>query len=233
MLQISARHWPGGRQVGGRNHFENYPRTFSRSFDLLGRNWLYRQEIQFSMDHRSSGWDQQLFGRDPYYSITIALLYEGETIIGLTYYPAMDQMCSAAKGRGAFLNRASISNSEIDSCEYAVVSFIKGHLTAENAHQQSMAAEIETRLRELFRRTLSTWAPALDRTLVESGGIDTLVSFESEVEDQYVGTFIALEAGCRVAGFDGFPYDHSVCRIVATSPLAACCRTSLRLFWTG
>ena len=61
------------------------------------------------------------------------------------------------------------------------------------------------------------WAPALDWCLLAAGGIDALISFDSEIEDQLAGTIIAKEAGCGVFDFDGNPYHFGMRRIVAVN----------------
>jgi myo-inositol-1(or 4)-monophosphatase len=63
------------------------------------------------------------------------------------------------------------------------------------------------------------WAPALDWCLAASGRIDGIVSFESELEDQYAGTLIALESGMNVVDFNGKPYKSGMKRIAASGPM--------------
>ena len=59
------------------------------------------------------------------------------------------------------------------------------------------------------------WAPALDWCLAASGKIDAVVSYESELEDQYAGTLIALESGITVTDFTGKPYTTDMKKIAA------------------
>ena len=80
-----------------------------------------------------------------------------------------------------------------------------------------LSEELEREIENSARRKLSMWAPALDWCLAASGKIDGLVSFESEPEDQYAGTLIALEAGLNVSDFKGNPYKTGMKRIAASA----------------
>ncbi len=153
-----------------------------------------------------------------YYGVSIALKWQDEIIIGVVNNPVNEQMYCAIKGTGATLNGERISPSEIRELNKAVLAFIKGHRTLDGGSLEHTSEVLETRLSSHFRRTLKMWAPALDWCLLASGGIDVLVSFESELEDQYAGTLIAKEAGVEVVSFDGKSYDLDVTRIVATNP---------------
>ena len=115
------------------------------------------------------------------------------------------------------MNCVELSPSKIDVTERAVLSFIRGHLTYDGYVLEKTSATLETFLPKHFRRTLKMWAPALDWCLLAAGGIDVLVSFESELEDQYAGTLIAQEAGVDVFSFSGNPYNDEVTRIIATN----------------
>jgi myo-inositol-1(or 4)-monophosphatase len=97
-----------------------------------------------------------------------------------------------------------------------VLSFIKGHYTYEDDALRIRSEELEREIENSVRRKLSMWAPALDWCLAASGKIDGIVSFESEPEDQYAGTLIALEAGLNVSDFKGAPYRTGMKKIAAS-----------------
>lgn len=153
----------------------------------------------------------------PYFSVSIAMLYKGETAVGLVYNPVSKQMFTATKGGGSNLNNEPISPSSVNDLSKSTYSFIRGHVTYDNGILDKTSREIESVLTPFFRRTLTMWSPALDWSLVAAGGLEALVSFDSELEDQYAGTLIAQEAGVCVTSFDGKPYSHKVRRIIATN----------------
>lgn len=152
-----------------------------------------------------------------YFGVSIALKYCGDIIAGVVYNPITDQMFQASKGNGATVNGTKISPSANEDINKSVVSFIKGHGTFDGGRLEESSKELEEFLEPKFRRMLKMWAPALDWCLLASGGIDAVISYESELEDQYAGTLIAQEAGASVVGFNGEKYDTSVLKILATN----------------
>jgi myo-inositol-1(or 4)-monophosphatase len=144
------------------------------------------------------------------------LKFRDELIIGVVYNPVTNQMYEASKGMGAYLNGKSIRPSPMDTLDKAVLSFIKGHYTYNIDSLRIHSLELEREIENSVRRKLSMWAPALDWCLAASGRINGIVSYESELEDQYAGTLIALEAGMDVVDFNGEPYKTGMKRISAS-----------------
>ncbi len=58
----------------------------------------------------------------PFFSTQIALMYEGEIIVGVSSGTMMDELAWAEKGQGAFLNGERLSISTIDDPDRAAVS---------------------------------------------------------------------------------------------------------------
>jgi myo-inositol-1(or 4)-monophosphatase len=155
------------------------------------------------------------FAGIPYFSISIALLFEDEVIIGVVYNPISKQFFEASKNGGAFLNGKIIRTTKSIELQKSVCSFIQGHLVS-TSNYKIESDRIRNKLADNFRRVISTWAPALDWALLASGGIDALISFESEYEDMYAGLLIALEAGVVVTNFNGESLKKNEQRIIAT-----------------
>jgi myo-inositol-1(or 4)-monophosphatase len=151
-----------------------------------------------------------------YFAVSISLKFRDELIIGVVYNPVTEQMYEASKGKGAYLNGTSIRPSSMETLDKAVLSFIKGHYTYSVDALRIRSQELEREIENSVRRKLSMWAPALDWCLAASGRIDGIISYESELEDQYAGTLIALEAGMNVVGFNGEPYKTEMKRITAS-----------------
>lgn len=140
-----------------------------------------------------------------YFSTSIALAFRNEPLIGVVYNPITGQLFHAIKGQGAFLNNSPITHSNSEYHKRAVAAYVRGHLT-HTGQADKTAALILSEMQQIFRRVLIMWAPALDWCLVASGGIDAIVSFSSEMEDQLAGSLIASEAGCLVTNFRGDAY---------------------------
>lgn len=150
----------------------------------------------------------------PYFAVSVALANDGKTIVGVVYDPITDRLFVAEKGKGAYLNGNKILLKSLNSTNYNVISFIKGHSKLEISNKT--ASELQTVISNHFSRTLTMWAPSLDWCNLASGKIDALVSFESEFEDMVAGMLIAEEAGIEVCGFDGMEYNLRQNKIAAS-----------------
>lgn len=197
--------------------------------DVIGRSFpghdIYSEEAGASSKGSDYTWyvdpldgTNNFFAGIPYFSVSISLKYREELLTGAVYNPVTDQLYEASKGNGAFLNGEAISPSPTEELNKAVMSFIKGHYTYEDDVLKSQSEKLEREIENSVRRKLSLWAPALDWCLAASGKIDGLVSYESELEDQYAGTLIALEAGLKVTDFSGARYKTGMKKIAASAP---------------
>ena len=68
------------------------------------------------------GWNHQLRRDCLFFSISIALQYRGQTVMGVVYAPVVDQIFTAIRGKGAFLNGKPIAVSkktELGQCVLA------------------------------------------------------------------------------------------------------------------
>ncbi len=153
----------------------------------------------------------------PYFGISIALLNKGETILGVVYNPITEQIFTAIKDRGAFLNGVKISLKHKSQSPYSVLAFIKGHEKNNKKDSDEKVKEVEKVLTNNFSRVLKMWAPSLDWSLLALGKITALVSYESELEDMFAGLLLAQEAGVEVCGFDGAVYQEGVRKIIASN----------------
>lgn len=153
------------------------------------------------------------FAGIPYFSVSISLKHNDEIIVGVVYNPIANQLFEATKDGGAFLDGELITPSQNSELNKSVCSFIQGH----NLPSTTELSELKNKISNNFRRVISTWAPALDWTLLASGGIDALVSYDSEVEDLYAGLLIAKEAGLKIVNFSGKDYKVSDSKIIASN----------------
>ena len=157
------------------------------------------------------------FAGIPYFSISIALLFDNEIVVGVVYNPISKQFFEAVKDGGAFLNGNKIEHSNLSELNKCVCSYIQGHQVSTSSLLSVESTGIKNILENNFRRVISTWAPALDWALLASGGIEALISFESELEDLYAGLLIAKESGINITNFEGEESLIDNKRIIATN----------------
>ncbi|MGI6029482.1 MAG: inositol monophosphatase family protein [Candidatus Heteroscillospira sp.] len=153
------------------------------------------------------------FTRDFRHScISAALDLKGETVLGAVYNPYLDEMFSAEKGRGAFLNGQPIRASERD-ISHAITLFGSSPYNHELA-EKSFAAAQSLFLRGLdVRRAASA---ALDLCYIAAGRADVYFEYTISPWDHAAGHLIAQEAGAIVTQFDGSaPSNREKCSVLA------------------
>lgn len=125
------------------------------------------------------------------FSVSIALRYQGELLVGVVYDPLLDECFCAAKGQGATLNDEPISNSGCESVSDAlVVCSFSSSVTREHP-------EVERFLRVLsntasIRRLGSA---ALNLSYVACGRTDAYWATGLKCWDIAAGFLILKEAG--------------------------------------
>jgi len=149
----------------------------------------------------------------PDFAISIGLLEGDEAILGVIYNPILDQMYSAEKGKGAFLNGKKLRVNHEDDITNATVSYTCGYNTARKYSQK-----VVRQLRELgIKRLVDHWAPAYDYCLLASGRIEAVISKEGDLEDYVAAKIIVTEAGGKVTNLAGAPANGKEADFLATN----------------
>jgi len=161
----------------------------------------------------------------PHFAVSIGLLHDRETILGVIYNPVLDRMYWAEKGKGAYLNGKQIHVNQEADASRATVSYTCGYNTS-----REYSDMVKGKLRDLpVKRTLDTWAPAYDYCLLASGRLEAVISKEGDLEDYVAAKLIVTEAGGKVTGLGGEPVDGKAPDFLATNGTAIH-DTFLRLF---
>ena len=139
----------------------------------------------------------------PYYAISLALLENGEAILGIVYDPEREECFIAEKGRGARLftqNNASLrlhtENTRI-ALKDAVACIDLKRLP------QQLAVNLVTR--HPFRSQRSFGGVALDWCWLAAGRFDVYLHGKQNIWDYAAGLLIFTEAGGSSSGLDGTP----------------------------
>lgn len=148
----------------------------------------------------------------PLFSLSIAIEYRGETIIGVVYAPYLNEMFYATKGGGAWLNGSAIKPSGKDRLAYAVVTtgfpIDKDRTTDNNLDNVSRVLPLVRGMRRLG-------SAAIDLCYVAAGFLDGYWEMNLHEWDVAAGRLILEEAGGR---YDTFRNDRNV-SAVASTPL--------------
>lgn len=133
----------------------------------------------------------------PFYSNLLALEYQGEIILGISNFPALNEMYYAAKGIGAFMNGKTIKVSgtkEISNSRIMVTDV----RSLENAEKGIQAKSILND--SYFYRT---WADAYGYALVASGRADAMFDPKMNPWDGAPFAIILKEAGGYFGDWNG------------------------------
>ena len=90
-----------------------------------------------SLARRSAGRHHKFRSRISLLCVSIGLLEDGEPIVGVVFNPVSDEMFTAMRGEGAYLNQKRIHVSPIDTL---ATSLLCHRISARSAHQQTNIA---------------------------------------------------------------------------------------------
>ena len=136
----------------------------------------------------------------PFYSISIAVQYQGQTICGAVYAPRLEELFYADKNSGAFLNGEPIRVSSTDTLINSVMATGFACLRTDAKHNNlSYFNRIVPQLRDVRR----FGSAALDLCYVACGKLDGYWEMNLNIYDIAAGAFIVEKAGGVVCDFSG------------------------------
>jgi len=137
----------------------------------------------------------------PMFNVTLALERAGELIAGVIFDPLRQEMFSAERGSGAYLNNRRIRVSKVSRLEDSLVvtgfPSRKRHLNV-NVHFYYHLAMFSHGVRR-------SGSAALDIAYVASGRLEAFWEFGLSPWDQAAGVLLVAEAGGRVSDMQGAP----------------------------
>ncbi len=141
----------------------------------------------------------------PFFCVAIAAEIEGELALGVIYDPNRDELFSAEKGMGAFLNNKRISVSKTPALEKSLVA--TGF--AYSVHRDDGLTNLEN-FAKFARRARAVRRPgsaSIDQAWTACGRADGFWEMFLKPWDMAAGACIIREAGGAVTSFDGSPFD--------------------------
>ena len=136
----------------------------------------------------------------PHFSVSIALCYDGEPVLGVVFDPMRDELFSAERGRGAVLNDRKLRIGKRNSLQGCLLTTgfpfrEKRHMDAHMGMTKSLMAQAED-----IRRTGSA---ALDLAYVACGRFDGYYELGLKPWDMAAGVLLVREAGGRCWDYRG------------------------------
>ena len=129
--------------------------------------------------------------RIPWWCVSVAARDETGMVAGAIYQPNLDEMFSAARGKGAFLKGSSIQVSDRDTIDRAMIGTGFSYDPRRRFEQAAIVARVVPRARDIRR----FGSAALDLAHVACGRLDGFYEGPLEEWDKAAGLLLVTEAG--------------------------------------
>lgn len=150
----------------------------------------------------------------PLFCCTVALEVDGRLEVGAVYDPTRDELFTAERGRGAYLNGTRLQVSQTDTLIDALL--VTGFPYAVKEKMTELVGLFATFLGEA-RSVRRLGSAALDICYVAAGRMDGFWEQGLNAWDIAAGVLLVEEAGGRVTGLDGGPFELRSGHILATN----------------
>lgn len=152
----------------------------------------------------------------PCFSVSVALLREGQPVAGAVYNAAMSEMTSAAQGLGADRDGAPLAVARAAAIQEALL--ITGFPYDRGEPLDKQLAVLAAFLRAPVHGMRRDGSAAVDCCHVASGRADGFWEYTLKPWDMAAGAIILREAGATVTDVDGAPWSASSDSICCANP---------------
>ena len=150
----------------------------------------------------------------PIFCASLALELDGRPVVGAIYDPSRQELFTAERGVGAFLNGSRLQASDTTALLDALL--VTGFPYDVHQRTGDLVALFEAFL-GTARAVRRLGAAALDLCYVAAGRFDGFWEQRLMPWDVSAGALIVDEAGGRVTGMDGSPFDPAAAHLVASN----------------
>ncbi len=152
----------------------------------------------------------------PWFCVSIGLEFDDDIVAGVIYNPVQNELFTASKCCGAYLNGHPMSVSK----RFPLQSTLLGTgFPYDCASEPDNNFDDFINFQKLARGIRRAGAAALDLAYVAAGRLDGFWELKLKPWDVAAGTLMVREAGGTVTTYDGSPYHVSMHRIVASNGL--------------
>jgi myo-inositol-1(or 4)-monophosphatase len=151
----------------------------------------------------------------PVFCVSIALEADGERVLGVVYDPVREEMFTAVRGEGAFMNGERLSVSGTERVDAALL--VTGFPYDVRTNPRNNVTQF-TRFLVTSRAVRRDGSAALDLAYLAAGRFDGFWEEGLAPWDVAAGALLVEEAGGRVSGYRGDPMRLDGGNIVAANP---------------
>jgi myo-inositol-1(or 4)-monophosphatase len=138
---------------------------------------------------------------NPFFSICIALMHQGELLMGVVYAPAIDEFYFAEKGKGAYLNGVKIQVSDVSDISQSYIFYCEG-----GEKDRRRTGGLLHKVYPLVTDIRKLGSAGLETAWVAAGKGEAYFSTSIEPWDVAPGVLLVQEAGGKVSDFQGKPW---------------------------
>jgi myo-inositol-1(or 4)-monophosphatase len=150
----------------------------------------------------------------PFFSVSIALLYQKELLVGVVYNPISQELFHAVRGGGAFLGEEPIAVSRAKDLEHSLLATGFPYDRRQNSDNNYKEFTHLTHLTQGVRRLGSA---ALDLAYVACGRLDGYWERGIKAWDIAAGVLLVQESGGKVSGYEENQLDIFSSEVLATN----------------
>lgn len=134
----------------------------------------------------------------PIFAVSIALQYKGKTVLGVVYMPVLDQLFTAIKGQGAYLNGEKMTvSAKTDLIDCFLATGFPYDIAENPANNITYFSEIVLKARAVRRMG----AAAYDLACVAAGKFDGYWEMSLSLWDVAAAALMVEEAGGKIMHF--------------------------------
>ncbi len=136
----------------------------------------------------------------PMFSVSIALEYKREIIVGIVFDPLKDELFHAVRGKGAFLNNRQIHASQIELLERSLIA------TGFPFRVKEMIDLYLAAFKKVFEKVSDirrAGSAAIDLAYVAAGRFEGFFELKLSPWDIAAGSLLIMEAGGTITDFGG------------------------------
>lgn len=184
-----------------------------------GKHTIFAEEISNTFTEAENVWIMDPISNTfnfvhglPHYSIVLSHVHKGEVIFGAVYDPSTQELFTAEKGKGAYLNGKQIKVS--DRTE-KLVTLMGPHLNPGNSYRLTILKILESL--SSFSTVRTFGSVGIHYAYVACGRVDIAITKNSDVFPEFAGKLLVEEAGGTFTDFDNQDLTISSKSTVATN----------------